>query len=406
MKIETVETFLAHTYLLVRIQTDTGLAGWGQSAYFSYPEAAQQVVERYRRYLVGQDPLEIERHWYALFGRSPFRGADQMGALSAVDLALWDVAGKHFQVPAYQLLGGRQRDKVRLHYLMAGSSNEDVDTLVARAKFALGEGFTALKLDPLPPHHQQLSQAKVIDETVRRLAAVRETVGWDLDIGVEIHRKLVPGDAIALAGYLVPLRPLFYEDPIPPLSMSAHAEVASKVTIPIAIGERHHTIHEFCDLLAHHAIQYVRPDVGLAGGLTHCKKIASLAEAFHAGVITHNFISPLLTAASIQLDTAIPNCTLQEYCLWDEEAPARELLKTPLRRDGGYLIPPELPGLGVEVDEAFLVKYPFRSGAGVGSGTGTGTGASASAGAGAGVGVGVGAGAGAGASTGTRERGQ
>jgi galactonate dehydratase len=380
VRIEAVDTYLAHTYLLVRIRTDSGLAGWGQAAYFSYPEAAQQVVERFRHYLVGKDPLEIERHWYALFGRSPFRGADQMGALSAVDIALWDIAGQHFQVPAYQLLGGRQRDKVRLHYLMAGSSNEAIDTLVERARFAVREGFTALKLDPLPPHYQRLSQAKVIEETVRRLAAVRETVGWDLDIGVEIHRKLVPGDAIALAGHLVPLRPLFYEDPIPPLSMLAHAEVASKVTIPIAIGERHHTIHEFCDLLAHHSIHYVRPDVGLAGGLTHCKKIASLAESFHAGVITHNFISPLLTAASIQLDTAIPNCTLQEYCLWDEESPARDLLQAPLRREGGYIIPPEAPGLGVAVDEAFLEKYPFRAGGAAGAGGAGGSGGAGSSG--------------------------
>ncbi|HUE76220.1 MAG TPA: mandelate racemase/muconate lactonizing enzyme family protein [Chloroflexota bacterium] len=360
MKIDTVDTFLAHTYLLVRIRTDSGLVGWGQTAYFTYPEASQQVVERYRQYLVGKDPLQIERHWYALFGQSPFRGADQMGALSAVDIALWDIAGKHFQVPSYQLLGGRQHDRIRLHYLMAGSSNEEIDTLVERAKFAVGEGFTAIKLDPLPPHHRQLSQARIIDETVRRLAAVRETVGWDLDIGVEVHRKLVPGDAIALAGHLVPLRPLFYEDPIPPLSIMAHAEVANKVTLPLAFGERHHTIYEFRDLLAHYSVQYVRPDIGLAGGLTHCKKIATLAESCHAGVITHNFISPLLTAASIQLDAAIPNCTLQEYCMWDEETPARDLLKSPLKRDGGFIIPSEEPGIGVEVDEAFLTNYPFR----------------------------------------------
>ncbi|MCC6629486.1 MAG: mandelate racemase/muconate lactonizing enzyme family protein [Chloroflexi bacterium] len=361
MKIETVEGLLAHTYLLVRIRTDSGLTGWGQSAYFSFPEAVQQVVERYRERLIGQDPLQIERLWYALWSASPFRGADQMGALSAVDMALWDIAGRHFQVPAYQLLGGRQRDRVRLHYLMAGSSNQEIDTLVERARFALNEGFTAIKLDPLPPRHQTLSQSKIIEETVRRLAAVRETVGWEIDIGVEVHRKLTPGDAIALARFLEPFRPLFYEDPIPPLSMRAHAEVASKVTLPLAFGERHHTIHEFADLLTQNSVHYVRPDVGLSGGLTHCKKIAALAESFHAGVITHNFISPLLTAASIQLDAAIPNCTLQEYCLWDEEEPACHLLSTPVRRDGGYVIVSEAPGLGVEVDETFLTRYPFRA---------------------------------------------
>jgi galactonate dehydratase len=272
------------------------------------------------------------------------------------------VAGRVFEVPSYQLLGGRQRDKVRLHYLMAGSSTQPLERLVASARWAKEEGFTALKLDPLPPDHQLMSQSRLIEQTVERLAAVREMVGWELDIGLEIHRKLVPGDAIALARELERFRPLFYEDPIQPLSVEAHAEVARQISLPLAIGERHHTIHEFRDLLERALLRYVRPDVGLAGGLTHCKKIATLAEAFHAGVVTHNFISPLLTAASIQLDVAIPNCTLQEYCLWDEEAPARDLLSVPLRREGGFIAAPEAPGLGVEVNEQFLSDHPFTAG--------------------------------------------
>ena len=361
MKIEEIDAFLAHTYLLVRVRTSSGITGWGQAAYFSYPEAAHGVVGRYRAYLLGKDPLQIERHWYSLFSSSPFRGADQMAALSALDIALWDIAGRVFEVPTYQLLGGRHRDRVRLHYLMAGSSTEPVEALVGHAKWALDQGFTALKLDPLPPNHQLLSQSQVIHETVQRLGAVRETVGWEMDIGLEIHRKLVPGDAIALARELEPFRPLFFEDPIQPLSIEAHAEVARQISLPLAVGERHHTIHEFRDLLERAALRYVRPDVGLAGGLTHCKKIATLAEAFHAGVVTHNFISPLLTAASIQLDVAIPNCTLQEYCLWDEEAPAKDLLLEPLTREGGYIVTPERPGLGVEVDEAFLTARPFTA---------------------------------------------
>ena len=363
MKIEAVETFLAHTYLLVRIRTESGITGWGQTAYFSYPEAAQQVVERYRRYLLGKDPLEIERHWYALFGRSPFRGADQMGALSAVDLALWDVAGPPLRRPglpaprwqaagpgAPALLDGRLLQRGHRHPGRAGP--------VRRAR---GLHRAQARPPPAAPPGAEVRR-KVIDETVRRLGAVREAVGWELDIGVEIHRKLVPGDAVALAGYLEPLRPLFYEDPIPPLSMGAHAEVAAKVRIPVAIGERHHTVHEFRDLLATGSIQYVRPDVGLAGGLTHCKKIAALAEAFHAGVITHNFISPLLTAASVQLDAAIPNCTLQEYCMWDEEAPARELLKTPAHARGGLPHPAGGAGAGRRGGRGVPLPVPLRGG--------------------------------------------
>ncbi|MBI4306923.1 MAG: mandelate racemase/muconate lactonizing enzyme family protein [Chloroflexi bacterium] len=362
MRIEKVETFLAHTYSLVKITADSGLVGWGQSAYFSYPEACDAVLKRFAKYLAGKDPLQIERHWYQLFRSSPFRSADQMGAISAVDIALWDLAGKHHQVPAFNLLGGRQRDKVRLHYLMAASSNDSIDRLVERATFAKKEGFTALKVDPLPAGHQLLSRSELFDQSVKRMAAVRETVGWEIDIGVEIHRMLVPGDAIMLAVELVKFRPLFYEDSIQPNSMEAHAQVERKVRLPIAIGERHHTIHEFRDLLARDAIHYARPDVGLAGGITHVKKIAALAESCHAGVVLHNFISPLLTAAAVQVVTAIPNHTTLEYCMWDEEPPNCELLKKRVNRQGGYVIPSEEPGLGIEVNEDFIAKHPFQAG--------------------------------------------
>jgi galactonate dehydratase len=193
------------------------------------------------------------------------------------------------------------------------------------------------------------------------LGAVREAVGLDVDIGVEIHRKLVPADAIALAQYLLPMRIFFYEDPILHDSVDSHAEVAQKVNLPIAVGERHHTIYEFRDLLARNAVHYVRPDVGLAGGLTHCKKIATVAESYHAGVIPHNFLSPLLTAASVQLAVAIPNFVLQEYNIADEQPPKNEMLVHGLPREGGYIITPEEPGLGVEVNEGFIEKHPFKA---------------------------------------------
>ena len=357
MRIESIDTFLTYSYFLVRIRTDSGLTGWGQSAYWGYPDASERVVIHFRDYLIGKDPLQIERHWSYLFRHKPFRGAALSGALSAVDIALWDIAGRHFETPTYQLLGGKQRDKVRLHYLMSGDTPEE---LAASARSAVDQGFTAVKLDPLPSDYQKMRHARVIEEVVQRLTAVRDVIGLDVDLCVEIHRKLVPADAIALAQYLKPLRIFFYEDPILHDSMESHAQVASKVDLPLAIGERHHTIYEFRDLLARDAVHYVRPDVGLAGGITHCKKIATLAEAHHAGVITHNFLSPLLTAASIQLDIAIPNCTLQEYSIGDETPPQSELLKEGLRREGGYIEAPEGPGLGVEVDEAFMGKYPFE----------------------------------------------
>jgi len=357
MKIESVDTFLTYSFCLVRIRTDTGITGWGQSAYWAYPDASERIVNQFREYLIGKDPLQIERHWYYLFRQRPFRGNALSSAVSAVDIALWDIAGRHFQVPAYQLLGGKQREKVRLHYIMSGAT---VDELVTSAELALKEGFTAVKVDPLPAGYQQWRHARLIEEAVKRVRAVRETVGLDVDVGIEIHRKLVPSDAIALARELEPFRPFFYEDPILHESIDSHAEVAEKVNIPLAIGERHNLIHEFRDLLARDAVHYVRPDVGLAGGITHCKKIATVAESFHAGVICHNFLSPLLDAASVQLNVAIPNCTLLEYYMVCEAPPRSELLVKSLKREGGYIIAPEGPGLGVEVNEAFIKKHPYE----------------------------------------------
>ena len=362
MKIESVEPFLAHTYLLVRIRTDTGLTGWGQPCYFPDLSAAEQVVIRLRDYLVGKNPLEIERHWMHMFRSSAFRTSDVMAAISAIDIALWDIAGKHFEVPTYQLLGGKQRDKVRLHYLMdtPNRPSETVDELVEKAQEAVKEGFTAVKGDMLPLNYAHLSFSGLVEEVVKRVSAVRETIGLDIDLGIEIHRKLVPGQAIALAQHLEPFRLMFYEDPIVPNSVDAQVQVAKNIRIPVAYGERCLNIFDFRDLLTRDGVHYLRADVGTVGGISQYKKIATLGEAFHAGMVPHNFISPLLTAATTQVDMAISNWTLQEHTLVDEQPPNSELLTTPLKREGGYMIPPEAPGLGVEVNEEFLTKYPFE----------------------------------------------
>ena len=362
MRIESVDSFLAYTYLLVRIRTDTGLTGWGQPCYFPDSAAAERVVTRLRDYLVGKNPLEIERHWMHMFRSSAFRTSDVMAAVSAIDIALWDIAGKHFEVPIYQLLGGRQRDKVRLHYLMDNPNrpNATVDDFVEKAQEAVREGFTAVKGDMLPLDYAHLSFSRLVEEVVKRVGAVRETIGPDLDLGIELHRKLVPSEAIVLAQHLEPFRLLFYEDPIVPNSVDAQVQVTRNIRIPVAYGERCLNIFDFRDLLTRDGVHYLRPDVGTVGGISQFKKIATLGEAFHAGIVPHNFISPLLTAATTQVDMAISNWTMQEHTLVDEEPPASEMLKTPLKREGGYMVPPEAPGLGVELDEEFLTRYPFE----------------------------------------------
>lgn len=356
MKIEEVESLLVNQSHIVRIRTESGLTGIGQSACWGYPEAVHAIIKTFRGYLVGKDPFQIEHHWQYLYRMGPFRGSALSGAVSAVDIALWDIKGKHFQAPIWELMGGKCRDRIRLHLLMGGNTPDEV---ARRARAAAAEGFTAIKFDPLPEGYQDMSMDRLIKSVVDNVAAAREATGPDMDIILEIHRKLTPMVAVALAQELARFHPLFYEDPVQIDSIMSQGEIAQRISIPLANGERMHTIWEFRELLAQGGSQYVRPDLGLAGGLTHCKKIAAIAEAYHSAVVTHNYLGPVLTAASVHLDTCIPNFIVQEYSKADE-ASHNAVYRTALRRIGGYIPVPEAPGLGVDLDDALLAQQPFR----------------------------------------------
>jgi galactonate dehydratase len=345
MKIAEVESLLLGGAHFVRITTEQGLVGLGQSACWAYPEAVDAVVRTFRGYLIGQDPRQIERHWQHLYRMGPFRGSVLSGAVSAVDIALWDIKGQIYQAPIWDLLGGKYRDRVRLHLLMGGATPEEVH---ANARAAADEGFTAIKFDPVPAGFGDMTQEALVNGVAERVAAAREAVKRDVDIILELHRKLTPLQAPPVIEAIAQFNPLFVEDPVQIDSIVSQAEIARRVTTPIANGERMHTIWEFRELLVHGGSQYVRPDVGLAGGLTHTRKIAAIAESFHSAVVTHNFLGPVLTAAAVHLDTAIPNFVVQEYARTDESNKWVGF-EGVLRRQGGYLVPPELPGLGIKL---------------------------------------------------------
>lgn len=361
MKIEKVDGLLIGSDLIgancvIRITTDTGLVGVGQSGAWGFPDAAAKVVEQYTEYLVGKDPFRIEHIQQSLYRLRPFRGNIVSGALSAVDIALWDIKGKHFGVPVWELLGGKMRDRVRLHLLIDGTTPDEI---AVAAKAAAEQGFTALKYDPFPVGSQDMTLARVIEGTREMAAAARDAVGLDVDLILELHRKLRPTDSVAVAEALVEFRPLFLEDPIQIDSIPLQAELARRFTSPLANGERLNTIWEFRDLLAAGGPQHVRPDVGQAGGLTGARKIAVLAEAHHAALVSHNYLGALLTAASVHLDVTIPNFLTQEYQLQDESPrPADAVFRTSLEREGGYMLAPEAPGIGVELDDALLAEAP------------------------------------------------
>ncbi len=357
MKIESIENFLIGNAYVVRINTDNGISGIGQTACWGYPTAVQSIVEVYRSYLIGQDPLRIEHHWQNLYRMAPFRGTTIMGAVSAIDIALHDIKGKYFEVPVWDLLGGNVRDKIRLHLLSGGNTPE---LNFKAAKSAVEEGFTAIKFDPMPSGYQDMAQSRLIQTAVDITAAAREAGGPDLDLIIELHRKLTPMVALELADALKPFHVLFLEDPIQIDSISTQAHIASKSSMPFGNGERFVSIWEFRELLEQGGPQYVRPDIGLAGGLSHCKKIAAIAESYHCAVVTHNFLGPLITAASLHLDASIPNFVTQEYTKQDE-ADKNLVYKTCYKREGGYISIPQKPGLGVELDDSLITNHTFEA---------------------------------------------
>jgi galactonate dehydratase len=355
LKIEQIDTYLVgDKWMYLQIHTDNGLTGLGEAGMWGYPATAERMVQAWTPYLRGKNPLEIEHHWQYLYRNSQFRGAAVGAALSAIDIALWDIAGKHFGVPAYQLLGGKTRDRVRL-YVHADAPT--VEGVVANARRRVADGFTAVRFNPLLPGFETRRHDALIDEAVQCVGAVREALGPGVDLCVEVHRRLSPIQALAFTRGIEPFRPFFCEDPIVYESVKSMAHFAPQAPVPIAIGERLHTVYEFRELLEGGGISYVRPDLCLAGGLTHCKKIAALAEAHLAGVAPHITMSPVSIAACVQLDACVPNQVLQEYAL-NDRPPESEILKQPLVLERGYLRVPDAPGIGVELNVAALTQLP------------------------------------------------
>lgn len=362
MKITAVETIPVDRYLFVQVHTDEGITGLGESGAWGFLEASAGAVKAFARYLIGQDPLRIEHHWQYCYRYSHFRGSAIMGALSAIDIALWDIAGKHFGVPTYQLLGGKCRDKARVYYHVFGETREE---LIEGCKRAKGLGFTAVGhltpfLDESPDVPYFKTHVDKMTDAIEAVGRYREAVGNDVDLCIEIHRRLTPAEAIVLGRGIEEFRPFFYEDPTLPDNFDAMALIANKIHIPIATGERLLTIHEFEMLLSRGAVQYVRPDVCICGGITGAKKIAALAEAHYVDVVPHNPLSPVSTAACLQLAACIPNFAIQEYPRGEFEPPKSEIVKKPLIVEKGFLIIPDAPGIGMELAPDAKDRYPFK----------------------------------------------
>ncbi len=368
MKITKVEPLLLDRFLYVRIHTDTGIVGLGESGTWGQLEASAAAISKYGEYLVGKDPSPIEHHWNVMLRANHFTGGAITGAVSAIDIALWDIKGKHFNVPVYQLLGGRMRHKARLYGHARGRT---IDKLVEEAVRLKEAGFTALgHLNPLLDEDESTaygkSHAAKIHDAIDNVRRLREAVGNSVDLCIEIHRRLTPPEAIALARGIEQYTPMFYEDPLRPNSFDAMALVAEHIDIPIATGERFTSLYQFQTLLTRNAVQYLRPDVCLCGGITGAKKIAALAEAHDAWIVPHNPLSPVSTAACLQIAACIPNFAIQEYPsrtpdLDGGSAPLGDGLATGLAdQQDGFIAIPDAPGIGVELVSDVEKRFPYR----------------------------------------------
>ncbi|MFW6175138.1 MAG: mandelate racemase/muconate lactonizing enzyme family protein [Chloroflexota bacterium] len=361
MQIDNLETFIAHNWMFVRISTDTGLQGVGESTFFGWPGAAREVAESFRDYLVGKDPLDVERLWLSLYRNKSMRGQSITGAISAIDQALWDIKGKRFDAPVWQLLGGKARDRVRAMLVLGEGTPEEVAEQAAQAK---RDGYTAVKVLLFQHEHHGMRHGDRVGDLARRAELIREAIGWEIDMGIEIHRNMVPGESIVLCQELQRLRPLFVEDPIAPDSVLSFGEVAQKVRVPMAAGERNTTIWEFREYIEHGGIHHVRPDIGVAGGFTHVRKICAMAEAHHQGVIPHAVPSgPVATLAHVHMGIAAPNWEVQEHRP-QEGPPWTDVVDRVAVLKNGMFEPPEAPGLGIELDEEGIRKHPPTNRAG------------------------------------------
>lgn len=364
MKITDLRIIYAKHYLFVEIDTDEGITGLGEGGNWGFLSSTAAAIEKFRPYLIGKDPFKAEDIMQNLYRAVYFRGSVIMSAISAVDIALWDIKGKALGVPVYQLLGGKVRDKVRCYASVMNHTTDPAE--MAESYKALKEqGFTAAKIFVNGPKKTECEgrdefYSGRVETELEKVKAVRNAVGYDFDLILEVHRGMTVPEAITFGNEVAVYRPMTLEDPVPPDNLDTMVYVASKIPVPISTGERFINIREFAMLMEKHAAAYIRPDVCAVGGITASKKIASIGEGFDTLIIPHNPLGPVSTAACLQLCASIPNLGIQElpgFCLNGAED---AMVKNPLKCTNGFLEIPETPGIGVELADDAEEKYPAK----------------------------------------------
>ncbi len=352
MKIATIEQFFPLPRVrLVKITTDSGISGWGETTLEGKPQSVVAAVDELAQYFVGKDPLRIEHHWQHVYRSAFFRGGNVlMTALSGIDQALWDISGKHYGVPTHALLGGAVRDRIRVyaHWGIGSLTDEGKTAAKQRLDMLLKKGgYTAFKAGPGGKWRGH-EPPSMIDEFVERAYLMREWVGPDVELAFDFHGKMTPALAVEVCHEIKGMRPMFVEEPIPQENVDALKQVADKVPFPIATGERLLTRWGFREVIEKQAAAYLQPDTSHAGGITELKKIANMAEVYYMHILPHCAIGPVAFSASMQVDAVVPNFLAQEQI--DQGLGAGLFVDDWIVRDGHIDLPTK-PGLGFDIDE-------------------------------------------------------
>jgi len=337
-------------FTLVKIDTDKDISGIGEGTLETKEKTVAACIMEFKRYLIGKDPLRIEKLWQAMYKGTYWRGGPVINsAISAIEIALWDIAGKYFNTPIYNLLGGKCRDKIRCY---AGVDGRTPEELAENVEAGVKRGYTAFKFAAYGVNDNMLD---AIAEAEKRCEAVRERVGYDVDIMLECHGRPSLQIALNLVHRLAKYKPLWIEEPLFPENIDMMADLCRRSKIPIATGERLFTKWGFRELLEKRAAHIIQPDPIHCGGILETKKIAAMAEAYYVQVAPHCPYFHVALATSVQIDACTPNFLIQEGGVlrgtW--------MVKEPLKVEKGYIIIPEKPGLGIELNMDAIKERPY-----------------------------------------------
>jgi galactonate dehydratase len=366
LRITDLKTFIvnrdgrnATNYVFVKLYTNQGLTGLGEGSVTSKALTMAAAIEEHKRYLVGKDPTDIELHWQAMFRWPRWRGGPILNsAISAVEIALWDILGQSLGQPIWRLLGGKARDRVQMYVHAGGNSPQQYAENWLQAK---QEGWTGAKAAFITTGGDVIDPVKSVREGIANLKAVREAVGEDFKICIDLHGKATPTMAMEFCDRAVPYRPYFIEEATQIEDLEELAQLRRFSRIPLATGERLFTKYGFAAICERRLVDYVQPDVVHCGGIAEMKKIATLAEAHRIELAPHNPQSEVSTLASLHVDFATPNFSIQEITHRGNEQFWQDLFYGGgIRYENGFALPPDRVGLGVDLDEKVAAQRPYQ----------------------------------------------